>query len=153
LDNNPEPGFTHSIQGQVLRLSDRRMAAIFLHDGVLWVADFIDSHGELVDAITWFRFNCGSISAGQARRRMVLESATPLSEELVNRIDRLRRPAPAQPGLITVRLVEAIAAYLSHIRSATMAACRIGQLRTRSTKHALPGSTAHSIRKSGKRGI
>ena len=63
--------------------------AIFLRDGALWIADFIDGHGELIDAATWFRFNCAGSSAAQARRRMFLESALPLSDELIARIDEL----------------------------------------------------------------
>jgi hypothetical protein len=63
--------------------------AIFLRDGALWVADFINGEGQLIDAATWFRFNCGALSSPQARRRMVLESAIPLSEELTARIQRL----------------------------------------------------------------
>jgi hypothetical protein len=85
-----------SIQGQLLRLSERREVAIYLRDGTLWVADFIDGDGELVDAPTWFRFNCGALSTYHARRRMVRESAIPLSRELVTRIEDLHRPvAPA----------------------------------------------------------
>ena len=81
------------MQGQVLRLSARREVAIFLRDGALWVADFVDGDGALMDAITWFRyFNCGAQPTADARRRLVLESATPLSEELVERIERLSCP-------------------------------------------------------------
>ena len=84
------------MQGQVLRLSERREVAIFLRDGALWVADFVDGDGALMDAITWFRyFNCGAQSTADARRRLVLESATPLSEELVERIERLHRRVSA----------------------------------------------------------
>ena len=97
MDVNPENRFTSSIQGQLLRLSDRREVAIYLHEDTLWVADFIDGHGELIDAITWFRFNCGALSTAHARRRMVLESAIPLCSELVARIERLHRP-PAHQG-------------------------------------------------------
>jgi hypothetical protein len=80
------------MQGQVLRLSERREVAIFLRDGALWVADFVDGDGALMDAITWFRyFNCSAQSTADARRRLVLESATPLSEALVERIERLHR--------------------------------------------------------------
>lgn len=136
MSHNPERAFTRSIQGQLLRLSERREVAIFLQDGALWVADFIDNQGELIDAITWFRFNCGSLATRHTRRRMVHESATPLSEELVDRIERLPRPAPAQTGAVMVRLVEAIAAYLSQIRLAATAACRIGRLRTHQVKRA-----------------
>ena len=40
--------FTHSIQGQILRRSERREVAIFLRDRALWVADFID--GERLES-------------------------------------------------------------------------------------------------------
>jgi hypothetical protein len=72
------------LQGQVLRRSERREVAIFLLDDTLWVADFVDGQGELVDAITWFRFNCAAASA-QARRRMGLESALPTNWSLESR--------------------------------------------------------------------
>ena len=86
-----------TILGQILRRSERRETAIYLRDGVLWVADFIDGHGELVDAGSWLRFNCGSASA-EARRRMALESASPVADELAERIETLHRfAAPAQP--------------------------------------------------------
>lgn len=81
-----------TIQGQMLRRSARREVAIYLRGGALWVADFIDGDGELVDAATWIRFNCGSASAWQARRRMVRESALPVSRELSLRIERLHNP-------------------------------------------------------------
>jgi len=88
---SPARGVSSPIQGQLLRLSERREVAIFLRDGALWVADFIDGNGELVDAITWFRFHCAALTTSQARHRMVLESAIPLSEELVARIELLQR--------------------------------------------------------------
>jgi hypothetical protein len=86
-------GPASGIQGQLLRLSARREVAIYLRDGALWVADFIDGHGEIIDAITWFRFNCGSSSSRHARRRMVLESGVPLTADLVARIERLHGSA------------------------------------------------------------
>jgi hypothetical protein len=79
---------SHPLQGQLLRRSERREVAIFLFDDSLWVADFVDGQGEVVDAATWMRFNCSAASA-QARRRMALESALPLSDELVARIKAL----------------------------------------------------------------
>jgi hypothetical protein len=87
------------IQGQVLRVSQRREAAIYLRKGTLWVADFIDGDGEIVEATTWFRFNCGALSAYHAQRRMVRESAIPLSAELVDRIETLH--SPTQPAKTT----------------------------------------------------
>jgi hypothetical protein len=84
--NNPAPC---AVQGQILRLSERRETAIYLRDGKLWVADFIDGRGELIDAATWFRFNCGSRASPHARRRMAIDSAIPLYEQLEKRIDVL----------------------------------------------------------------
>ena len=78
------------LQGQVLRRSRRREAVLFLRDDCLWVADFIDGRGELTDAVTWIRFNCAAAKSTQAQRRMVLECAIPLSEDLVVRIEMLQ---------------------------------------------------------------
>jgi hypothetical protein len=129
LNLKPEPRRTRSIQGQLLRLSERREVAIFLRDGALWVADFVDGQGALIDAITWFRFNCGALSTAHARRRMVLESATPLSEELVERIERLDPAAATDNRRAAVRLVEAVAARLAQSRLAAMVAYRVGRRR------------------------
>jgi hypothetical protein len=84
-----------TIQGQILRRSGRREAAIYLRDGVLWVADFIDGDGQLVDAATWLRFNCGGTSSTQAHWRMALESASPLYDKLAERIEALHREQTA----------------------------------------------------------
>lgn len=85
-------GSSVPIQGQLLRLSERREVAIYLRQGTLWVADFVDGCGELVEPVAWFRFNCGTTLARQARRRMLLESAIPLSAELAAKIEDLHRP-------------------------------------------------------------
>jgi hypothetical protein len=90
-----------SIQGQLLRLSARRQVAIYRREDALWVADFIDGEGELMDANTWFRFNCGTQTATLARRRMVRESAMPISSELVAMIECLHYPAAAGNSAIS----------------------------------------------------
>jgi hypothetical protein len=95
-DMNAANRFAIAIQGQLLRLSERREVAIYLRQDALWVADFIDGHGELIDAATWFRFNCGTPATSYARRRMVLESAIPLTAQLVARIECLHRSATAR---------------------------------------------------------
>ena len=104
-------GVSGPLFGQLLRRSERREVAIFLRDGVLWVADFIDGQGELVEATTWFRFHCGAYSTRQARTRMVRESASPLSVDLVRRIERLPRPVAIRRTGPMVRLVAAIVAH------------------------------------------
>jgi len=75
----------------MLRQSARREVAIYLRHGALWVADFIDDDGQIVDAATWIRFNCGSVSTYLARLRMACESAIPVSRELSMRIERLHQ--------------------------------------------------------------
>ena len=78
-----------SIQGQLLRVSEHRAVAIYLREGTTWVADFVDGQGVLIDVNTWFRFNCGSLANPYVLRRIALESALPLPEELVVKIEAL----------------------------------------------------------------
>jgi hypothetical protein len=82
------------VQGQLLRLSERREVAIYLHRGRLWIADFVDGQGELIEPEIWFRFNCGSPETRHTRRRMLLESALPLSAGIVTKIENLHRATP-----------------------------------------------------------
>jgi hypothetical protein len=90
--------FATAIQGQLLRWSARREVAIYLRDDALWIADFIDGDGALIDAVTWLRFNCATAQSSWARRRMILESAFPLSTELAARIEGLHRVARTAMG-------------------------------------------------------
>jgi len=83
------------VQGQLLRLSAHRTVAVYLRDGVICVADFIDGGGMLVDVVTWFRFNCGTPANADATRRSVFESALPLSAEMAERIEALHRAGQA----------------------------------------------------------
>jgi hypothetical protein len=79
------------IQGQLLRRSEHHVVAIYLLDGAIRIADFIDGQGVLVDANTWFRFNCATISTAHGLRRMAIETAIPLSVELIEKIEALHR--------------------------------------------------------------
>ena len=85
-----------SIQGQLLRLSTHREVAIYLREGSTWVADFVDGRGVLADVPTWLRFNCGTAANAYAARRAALESAFPLSAELVARIEPLHQDTDAR---------------------------------------------------------
>jgi hypothetical protein len=92
MDLDPRTARASPILGQLLRLSKRREVAIYLREGSLWIADFIDGDGELVEPKIWFRFNCATAGTGLASRRMLLESAVPLSAELAAKIERLHCP-------------------------------------------------------------
>jgi hypothetical protein len=128
---DPENRAAAAIQGQVLRLSERREVAIYLRNDALWVADFIDGHGELIDAITWFRFNCGTRASPQAQRRMVLESALPLSAQLLARIEHLHRSGSVRKRGPVARLFAAVAAHGPRSRLAMMLLTPFGRRRTR----------------------
>jgi hypothetical protein len=73
MDLDPRIARPSPILGQLLRLSKRREVAIYLREGSLWIADFIDGHGELVEPKIWFRFNGATAGTGLPRRRMLLE--------------------------------------------------------------------------------
>jgi hypothetical protein len=111
LDLDAGNPFATAIQGQLLRWSERREVAIYRRKDALWAAPFIDGDGELIDAVTWFRFNCGTPFASYARRRMILESAMPLPGQLAARIESLHRSSTTRKRGPLVRLVQAIAAY------------------------------------------
>src|SRR5260370_31970165 len=96
------------IQGQMLRLSEHHAVAIYLRDGVMWIADFVDGQGTLVDANTWFRFNCGTLGNSHALRRMALESATPISLELSERIEALHCAAVNGRGQDLLGMVKSL---------------------------------------------
>lgn len=130
MNRTLDPLFLGRIQGQMLRLSEHHSVAIYLRDGQMWVADFIDGQGALVDATTWFRFNCGTLSNSHALRRMALESATPISSALAERIDKLHRSTGTQGSVILSRWLSTIAAYLPARRWLTIAAHRVRRRRS-----------------------
>lgn len=70
MNMDAERRFATAIQGELLRLDERREVAIYVREDARWVADVIDGHGGLVDAAISFRFNCGATS--YARRRWPL---------------------------------------------------------------------------------
>ena len=112
------------IYGQLLRFSDHREVALYVRDGVVGVADFIDGHGTLVDVKSWLRFNCGTPANTYVVRRMKIESAIPLSAELSAQIDSLYRPALARRSHTLIRLVERITALLPRGLQTTRSAPR-----------------------------
>ena len=114
----------------MLRLSEHHAAAIYLRDGQMWIADFIDGQGMLVDATTWFRFNCGTLANSHSLRRMTLESAMPISSTLAERIDELHRASVVQRSRTLGRLLGTIAANLPRSLWLTMAARRVRRRRS-----------------------
>jgi hypothetical protein len=93
-----------SIQGQLLRHGAHRVAVIYLREGAVWVAEFVDGQGALTDVPTWLRFNCGTPSNAYAMRRTARECAIPLSAELVSCIERLHQAAACPAPLSAISL-------------------------------------------------
>ena len=124
----------HQIQGQMLRLGEHHSVAIYLRDGAIWVADFVDGHGELVDANTWFRFNCGALANSHARRRMALESATPISPELAERIEALHAASAVGGGQ---DLMRAVKGYIGNLVRGRLMASAAGLIRRRKSRDRL----------------
>ena len=122
------------IQGQMLRLSEHHAVAIYRRDDVIWTADFVDGRGTLVDANTWFRFNCGTLRNSHALRRMALESATPISLELSDRIDELHDALLARREQDLVGLVKA---FITTLRRGGLIALIAGRFRRRNSREEL----------------
>jgi hypothetical protein len=96
MDAHPVVNSASVVQGQYMRLSARHAIAVYLRDGMHWVAEFNDGHIELTDATTWFGFHAGALRYSHAHRAAALESATALPKEVLDEIERLHQRLDAQ---------------------------------------------------------
>ena len=87
MNTKYEQDGTSPLQGNLLRIGERREIAIYLRDGTPWVAEFNDGRGELFAVGAWFSLNQG----GRVLRRMGPDSVTPLSQDVAQRIEGLHR--------------------------------------------------------------
>jgi hypothetical protein len=85
MTGNPGRNEAAVENGNLLQLGEQREIAIYLRDGVAWVADFRGARGELFTAREWFALNGRSSLV----RRAALDSIEPLPTRLVERIERL----------------------------------------------------------------
>lgn len=85
MNTKYEQNRTSPLQGNLLRIGERREIAIYLRDGTPWVAEFNGGRGELYAVSAWFSLNQG----GRVLRRMEPVSVTPLPQDVVQRIERL----------------------------------------------------------------
>jgi hypothetical protein len=104
MNTNPTHDRADHLHGNLLRLSARREIAIYLRDGTAWVADFRDGHGEVCPAGAWFALN----QDRWALRRAARDAITPLSADMVRRIENLHRQMeqprvrPARPQTLAL---------------------------------------------------
>ncbi|MGH8713248.1 MAG: hypothetical protein ACREYB_04475 [Casimicrobiaceae bacterium] len=68
--------------------------AIYDRNGVWWVAEFQGGRGELNYPGAWFRFHAGGLRYCH-NRRTALHPSTPLTSEMLKKIERLHRESEA----------------------------------------------------------
>jgi len=102
-------GATPSIEGNMIDLGAGNAIAIYERNGVCWVAEFHDDRAELDYASAWFRFHAGRLRAARA----ALKSPTPLTPEMLERIERLHLASEAREEriLAVLRPVSAAAQH------------------------------------------
>jgi hypothetical protein len=108
-----------SISGNMIDLGTGYAIAIYERNGVCWVAEFYDGRGEFDYAGAWFRFYAGRLRAA----RIALKSPTPLTPEMLEKIERLHRASEAREERL-LALPRAVAAaaqrwtisLVSHLR-------------------------------------
>lgn len=117
MNTNQEQIGTIPLQGNLLRLSERRVIAIYLREGAAWVADFNNGRVELFIASAWYSMGSGRMLA-HALRRGEVETISPLPEEVVQRIETLHQRA-AEPviGPAIRKALVMLAAVFRHPRS------------------------------------
>lgn len=117
MNTNREPNGAVALQGNLLRLSERREIAIYLRDGAAWVADFNNGRGELFFASAWYSMSGGRRLA-HAQRRGEVEVISPLPEAVVQRIEALhRRMARPVIGPAVRRALASLVDAFRHPRS------------------------------------
>ena len=117
MNANQQQNGANALHGNLLRLSERREIAIYLRDGVAWVADFENGRGELFTASAWYGMGGGRRLA-HAQRRGEVETVSPLPGEVVQRIESLHRRMEAPTvGPAVRRMLVAMLAVFRHPRS------------------------------------
>jgi hypothetical protein len=84
-----------SINGQIIALGTGHSIAIYDRNGVGYVAEFCEGRGEFMYAGTWFRFHAGGLRYCH-NRRTAFRSSTPMTAEMMERIERLHAESEAR---------------------------------------------------------
>lgn len=84
------------ISGTTVRLSERDTIAIYVRDGLSWVAHFRDGRGELSDAPSWFRLHAMKLRSCWVGRPAAMKAVEALTPEMIRAIDRLHRQLDAR---------------------------------------------------------
>lgn len=91
MDAHFENAVPNSIDGHLLKLGRAHEIAIYTRGGTCWVAEFKDGRSELFDAGTFFRFHAEALRYFNRPHAMARASATALTPEVLERIERLHQ--------------------------------------------------------------
>jgi hypothetical protein len=80
---------TSTIHGTLLRLDDERSVAIYLHDGIVSVAEFNGGRGRLLSVAEWHCFHARKVA--HAQRRGEVEILCPIPGEIAAWIGAMHR--------------------------------------------------------------
>ena len=80
---------SETINGSLLRVNDGRSVAIYLRDGIAWVAEFRGSRGRLLSVGEWHCFHARGVA--HAQRRGEVEILSPIPGDAIARIEALHR--------------------------------------------------------------
>jgi len=99
------------IIGNLMRLGEQREIAIYLRDGVTWVADFRGASGKLFAVAEWFVLNSGAAAPGGMERN----SIEPLPACVAARIEQLHCAQKSEDplALMVARLWGVVAEFSS----------------------------------------
>jgi hypothetical protein len=78
-----------TLQGSFLQVKDGRSVAIYLREGVAWVAEFSGSRGRLLSISEWHCFHARRVA--HAQRRGEVEIFCPIPGDVVARIEGLHQ--------------------------------------------------------------
>ena len=88
-------GSAPSINGHMITLDAGHLIAVYERDRACYVAEFRGDYGEFGSADTWFRFHSGILRYCR-NGRASLDSAAPLTPEMVHKIERLHAASDAR---------------------------------------------------------
>lgn len=117
MNSTRESSSARPIEGNLLRLGERREVAIYLRDGIAWVAEFNNGRASLCTPGEWYS-SSGGRALIQAQRRDAVETISPLPAGVVQRIESLHRHMEEPVvGPAVRRALVAMLAVFRHPRS------------------------------------
>jgi len=85
-----------TISGTTVQLGARDTIAIYVWDGLSWVARFRDGRAELSDAASWFRVHAGLLRSCRVGSVAAIETVGMLSPAMMEKIARLHLETDAR---------------------------------------------------------